>query len=252
MSAPEQNKRIARINELQKRIAALRPYEGDMLVQLRKYYRLSLTWTSNAIEGSSYTESETKILIEDGITIGGKSLQDTFAALGHANAYDYMFTLLDRKGITEGDILTMHGMMAGGLETGEAGKYRTTGVFVTGSSFKFPPAKAVPALMRDLFEKTMPELTALHPVIQAAKIHEKLVTIHPFSDGNGRIARLAMNAILIQHGFLPVQIHPVIRQEYIDSLRLAQISGDDADFNNLILQQEIESQAEILRIFEAE
>lgn len=252
MSNTRQNELISRINELQARISALRPYEGDMLVQLRKYYRLGLTWTSNAIEGSSYTESETKILLEDGITVGGKSLRDTFAALGHAKAYDYIFTLLGHKGITEKDILTMHGMMNGGLETGKAGKYRTTAVFVTGSTYTFPPAKAVPGLMRDLFEKTMPRLAKQHPVAQSARLHEELVTIHPFSDGNGRIARLAMNAILIQSGFLPVQIHPVSRQLYIDSLRETQLSGNNDAFIELILQQEIESQKEILRIFETQ
>lgn len=252
MSSTRQNELISRIDELQAKVAALRPYEGDMLIQLRKYYRLGLTWTSNALEGSSYTESETKILLEDGITIGGKSLRDTFAALGHAKAYDYMFTLLGRKGITEKDILTMHGLMDGGLETGEAGKYRRTAIFVTGSTYTFPSAKAVPGLMRDLFDKTMPQLAKLHPAAQSARLHEELVTIHPFSDGNGRIARLAMNTILIQNGFLPVQIHPVIRQLYIDSLREMQLSGNAAEFIELILQQEIESQKEILRIFEAQ
>jgi Fic family protein len=256
MNSAKQNELLSRIDELQTKVAALRPYEGDMLIRLRKYYRLGLTWTSNAIEGSSYTESETKVLLEDGITVGGKSLRDTFAALGHAKAYDYMFTLFGRKGITEKDILTMHGMMDGGLETGVAGKYRTTAVFVTGSTYTFPPAKAVPGLMRDLFDKTMPRLAALHPplhpVIQSARIHEELVAIHPFSDGNGRIARLAMNTVLIQNGFLPVQIHPVIRQQYIDSLRETQTSGNNAGFIELILQQEIESQKEILRIFETQ
>ena len=249
MITPKQNEQLVRINELQKKISALRPYEGDTLIQLRKYYRLGLTWTSNAIEGSSYTESETKLLIEDGITVGGKSLWETFAALGHAKAYDYMFSLLQQKGVAEQDILTMHGLLEGGLETGVAGKYRTTAVFVTASPFKFPSARAVPELMKEMFEKTMQELANLHPVLKAAKIHKQLVTIHPFSDGNGRIARLAMNTMLIQHGFLPVQIHPIIRQQYIDSLRHAQIANDDSEFVALILQQEIESQKEILRIF---
>lgn len=170
MSSARQNELISRIDELQTRVAALRPYEGDMLIQPRKYYRLGLTWTSNAIEGSFYTESETKILLEDGITIGGKSLRDTFAALGHAKAYDYMFTLLGRKGLTEKDILTMHGMMDGGLETGDAGKYRTTAFFMTGSTYVFPPAKAVSGLTCDLFDKTMPQPAKLHPVAQSARL----------------------------------------------------------------------------------
>ncbi|MDL2271844.1 Fic family protein [Desulfovibrio sp. OttesenSCG-928-I05] len=252
MSSARQNELISRIDELQARVAVLRPYEGDMLIQLRKYYRLGLTWTSNAIEGSSYTESETKVLLEDGITIGGKSLRDTFAALGHAKAYDYMFTLLGSKGITEKDILTMHGMMDGGLETGNAGEYRKSAVFVTGSTFTFPPARAVPELMHDLFDTIVPQRATQHPVIQAARIHEELVSIHPFSDGNGRIARLAMNTVLIQNGFLPVHIHPVIRQIYIDSLRETQMRGNSNEFIELILQQEIESQKEILRIFDSQ
>ena len=94
----------------------------------------------------------------------------------------------------------------------------------------------------------MPGFASLHPVVQSAKIHKEIVTVHPFSDGNGRVARLAMNTLLIQHGYIPVQIYPVIRQDYIDSLRCAQTQGDDSDFIELILQQEIESQKEILRI----
>lgn len=244
----KQENQIKQINELQNKLAAHRPYEGDMLVQLRKYYRLGLTWTSNAIEGSSYTESETKILLEDGITVAGKTLRETMATLGHAKAYDYMFSLLAQKGLTERDVLTMHEMLEGGMETGSAGEYRNSAVFVTGTTFKFPSAAKVPGLMRTLFEKTIPGLSLLHPVIQAAQIHKELVTIHPFSDGNGRVARLAMNTLLIQQGYMPVQIYPVTRQEYIDSLRQAQVHGDDADFIELILQQEIESQKEILRI----
>ena len=243
-----ENMRLARINELQEKITALRPFEGRKLMLLRKYYRLGLTWTSNAIEGSSYNESETKILLEDGITIGGKNLRDTFAALGHAKAFDYMFSLLQQKGLSEKDILAMHGMLQGGLETEDAGMYRSEAIIVTGSDFKFPSSKAVPKLIDELFEKVMPTMQSLHPVVQAARFHKEFVYIHPFGDGNGRIARLGMNTILLQQGFLPVQIHPVIRQEYIDALRLAQ--SDDAEFVNLILQQQIESQKEILRIFD--
>jgi Uncharacterized conserved protein len=85
-----------------------RSFEGEMLKQLKDYYRIGLTWSSNALEGNTLTESETKMLLEDGLTVGGKPLRDTFEAIGHAKAYDFMFTLLKNRTITEQDVLTMH------------------------------------------------------------------------------------------------------------------------------------------------
>jgi Fic family protein len=84
-----------RIDAYKARIDAVRPFEGNMLKQIKDYYRIGLTWSSNALEGNTLTESETKVLLEDGLTVGGKPLRDTFEALGHAKAYDFMFTLLE-------------------------------------------------------------------------------------------------------------------------------------------------------------
>jgi Fic family protein len=89
-------------------IDRIRPFEGEYLHQLREYYRIGLTWASNAIEGNSLTEMETKILLEDGLTVGGKPLRDTFEALGHSLAYDYMFGLPGERRISLEDIKTMH------------------------------------------------------------------------------------------------------------------------------------------------
>lgn len=89
-------------------IDELRPFEGDLLNEIKAYYRIGLTWSSNALEGNTLTESETKVLLEDGLTVGGKPLRDTFEALGHAQAYDLMFSLLRSHQITEADTLTMH------------------------------------------------------------------------------------------------------------------------------------------------
>lgn len=86
------------------------PFEGNLLNEIKGYYRISLTWSSNAIEGNTLTESEAKVLLEDKLTVGGKSLKETFEALGHANAYDFMFSLLKKREIKETDILTIHKM----------------------------------------------------------------------------------------------------------------------------------------------
>ena len=83
-----------RIDENKVAIDTIRPFEGEMLRQIRDYYRIGLTWTSNAIEGNSLTEIETKVLLEDGLTVGGRPLRDTLEAIGHSNAYGYMLAVV--------------------------------------------------------------------------------------------------------------------------------------------------------------
>jgi len=97
-----------RIDANKAAIDGIRPFEGEYLLQLREYYRIGLTWTSNALEGNSLTEMETKILLEDGLTVGGKPLRDTLEAVGHSLAYDYMFGLLGERRITVNDIQALH------------------------------------------------------------------------------------------------------------------------------------------------
>jgi Fic family protein len=90
------------------RIAALRPFPKETLKSLREYYRVGLTYTSNALEGNSLTESETKIVIEDGLTISGKPLRDVYEATGHAKAYDFIYELLKKRHVLESDVLKIH------------------------------------------------------------------------------------------------------------------------------------------------
>ena len=85
------------MNELlknQELINRARPFTEPLLSQVKKFYRISLTWSSNALEGNTLTESETKVLLEDGLTVGGKPLRDTYEAIGHSKAYSYMYTPL--------------------------------------------------------------------------------------------------------------------------------------------------------------
>ena len=102
-----------------------RPFEPPVLKQLQNYYRIGLTYSSNALEGNTLTISETKVLLEDGLTANGKPLKDTFEALGHAKAYDFMFSLLRRHEITEQDVLTLHRLFYTGIDDAQAGRYRT-------------------------------------------------------------------------------------------------------------------------------
>ncbi|MBU7006579.1 Fic family protein [Phosphitispora fastidiosa] len=223
-----------------------RPFEGQMLTQLKDYYRIGLTWSSNALEGNTLTESETKVLLEDGLTVGGKPLRYTFEAIGHAKAYDFMFTLLKNRTITEKDVLTMHQMFYESIEKEYAGEYRDMDVFISGSKYPVTETKGIKAEMDGLFHWIVTDRDKLHPVTFAAQLHKRFVFIHPFKDGNGRIARLIMNTSLIQDGYLLAVIPPVLRHEYIELLEKAH--RDEKSFEQFIAERVIESQKEIMRL----
>lgn len=234
------------VDLFQKAINAVRPFEGEMLLQIKDYYKIGLTWSSNALEGNTLTESETKVLLEDGLTVGGKPLKYTFEAVGHGKAYDYMFTLLNNNKITEKDILIMHSMFYQNIEGDYAGKYRDIPVIISGTSYPVTAKENIDREMKELCRWANKEGREIHPVEFAALLHKKFVFIHPFKDGNGRVARLLMNIALIQNTFLPVIIPPILIQEYIGLLEKAHAS--DKPFIQFIAECEKESQKEMLRL----
>lgn len=223
-----------------------RPFEGSLLDEIKGYYRIGLTWSSNAIEGNTLTESETKILLEDGLTAGGRPLRDTFEALGHAKAYDFMFTLLHSHHITEKDTLTMHRMFYEGIDPYTAGRYRTKPVIITGSQYSVCKVDNIQTEINQLFKWAASERDKFHPVEFAAQLHKRFVFIHPFIDGNGRISRLLMNTALIQDGYMPAVIPPILRQEYINLLECAH--KDDLPFTEFIAERVLESEKDIMRL----
>lgn len=223
-----------------------RPFEGHLLNEIKGYYRIGLTWSSNALEGNTLTISETKVLLEDGLTVGGKPLKDTFEALGHAQAYDFMFTLLGSRRITEADALTMHRMFYTGIDAKEAGRYRDRPVFIAGSQYKVCDVKLIGQEMAKLFQWVAEKRDKYHPVKFAAQLHKRFVFIHPFIDGNGRISRLLMNTALIQDGYMLAVIPPVLRQEYNSLLERA--PKDDRPFMDFIAERVYETQKEIMRL----
>lgn len=227
-------------------IDKLRPFEGELRKELKAYYRIGLTWSSNAIEGNTLTESETKVLLEDGLTVGGKPLKDTFEALGHAKAYDFMFTLLRNRRITETDALTMHQMFYREIDAEAAGRYRTRSVIITGSKYAVCKPERIQGKINQLFQWEDKERDKYHPVEFAAQLHTRFVFIHPFIDGNGRISRLLMNTALIQDGYMLAIIPPVLRHEYIALLEKAH--KDDRPFVDFIAERVLESQKEIMRL----
>ncbi|MBI1760095.1 MAG: Fic family protein [Acidobacteria bacterium] len=225
-------KLLKEIDLLQARLQRARPLQPGEVAQLRDYFRVGLTYTSNALEGNSLTEIETKVVIEDGLTVSGKPLREHLEAVGHAAAYDRMRDLAHGVEIGEADVRELHRLFYRQLDESQAGVYRQQQVWISGSEFKLPTPRQVPKLMHRLFERAPKQRARRHPVVFAAWLHLQLVTIHPFIDGNGRTARLALNLSLLQDDYPLALIPPLRRVEYLQVLErehMKRVSADRSD-----------------------
>lgn len=240
---------LKKINALKVKIDAHRPFDSHLLKQVREYFRIGMAYSSNALEGNSLTETETKIVIEDGITIGGKPLRDHLEALGHSEAYDLLFRLAKHQGITEANVKELHRLFYYRIDAKQAGKYRKSRVIITGTDFIPPGPERIPEMMKTFVERIPDHRAAYHPVEFAAIIHKELVTVHPFIDGNGRAARLLMNLALLQAGYPLAIIPPILRREYLDTLNKTH-KGDNGPFISFIAGICYESAKEYLRLLE--
>ncbi len=209
---------LHKIDSLKSALDSRRPFPDHVVKQLKDYYRIGLTYTSNAIEGNTLTESETKVIIEDGITIGGKSLREHHEAIGHAKAYDHIYSLLNRN-ITEDDILILHKLFYQQINAEIAGKYRKRNVIITGTDYLPPDYREVPALMKRHIEIINSTAKDKHPLEQVSDLHAEFEAIHPFIDGNGRIGRLLLSILTMKNGYSPVIVPTVRRAEYITALQ---------------------------------
>ena len=247
---------LNRIDDMRGEIEKRRPLSDAEAGQLRAFYRVDLTYTSNAIEGNSLTLTETKVLLEDGLTVSGKPIKDCYEAQGHAEAFDHMLAAAKDTDltITEETICTLHRLFFKMLDEKQAGVYRPGQVIIAGTEYVPPAAGEVPERMKRFVKRLNDEGASKHPVLLAAYAHRKLVDIHPFSDGNGRTARLLMNLILINKGYQIVSIPPVLRPDYINALKIAQRADNPSTepFNELIANCEIEAQKDFCRMFHIE
>jgi len=232
-------------------INSFRPLTDIEIKSLKDYFKISLTYTSNAIEGNMLTETETKILIEDGLTVGGKPIKDYYEAAGHAEAYEYMWSIaMDKDAvISESLIKKLHRLFYRKIDEDKAGEYRTEQIFITGTEYIPPPPGDVPALMKKFVQNINREKKRLHAIEWSAMLHKGLVDIHPFIDGNGRTARLLMNLALIQSGYGLAVIPPILRGDYITTLRISQTANNTEPFICLIATCVIETQKDYCRMF---
>lgn len=154
---------------------------------MQEYYRIGLTYSSNALEGNTLDLIETKVVLEDGLTINGKPIKDHLETLGHSDAFFELLKLVQADAIIEENIKYLHKLFYNRINETEAGRYRTKNVIVTGANIDFPKPKVLPEKMAKFTEDISKMKSKLHPVEYAAMLHAIFVNIHPFIDGNGSV-----------------------------------------------------------------
>jgi len=241
--------RLQEIDELKAKIDNHRPLSEDVVKQIQEYYKIGLTYSSNALEGNTLDLAETKVVIEDGLTINGKPMKDHLETLGHASAFNELLELAKSNTITEENIKNLHKIFYAKIDSDNAGNYRQKPVIVTGADINFPLPKELNDKMQEFISK-LPQLKQeLHAIEYAAMVHALFVNIHPFIDGNGRVARLIMNLALLQNGYNITIIPPVVRADYIRALQDSN-HNNFQPFINFISEMVLEAQKEYLRIIE--
>jgi Fic family protein len=225
---------LVEIDDLKTRLDAARPLTST---QLQLALDIEYTYESNRIEGNTLTLRETDLVVNKGLTVGGKSMREHLEAINHYEAILYIRELATRGAtLDEQEVRNIHALVLRGIDRDNAGRYRRLPVMIAGSRHVPPQPWAVPKLMEDYGRWLIGESQGLHPVFRAAEAHERLVTIHPFIDGHGRTARLAMNLILLANGYSIANIpgDTDSRRDYYDALEKANLEADKSVFITLI------------------
>jgi Fic family protein len=235
---------LTEIDRKQSLLASRRPLPPATVRTIQEAVHLDWTYHSNALEGNTLTLRETQVVLE-GLTIGGgKTMREHLEVINHAAALDLLVDLVER-----GEPLTafvgrqLHALILRGIDDPNAGRERTVHVAISGSQHVPPPPADVAPLLHDLFDWYQTEGSRMHPVRCAAVFHHRFISIHPFTDGNGRTARLLMNLILMRNGYPPaiIKADPARRTAYLDALEVASVQHDLLPFEVVVAQSVDES-----------
>ncbi len=206
---------LARLEQKKAQLDSLRPLPAAAVSRLQEQLTVEWIYNSNAIEGSTLTLRETQLILETGLTIGGKSLREHFEVINHKDAIQYVEQLAGQnEPVTPFHVRQIHKLVLARIDDENAGQYRRTQVSIAGAAFIPPQAWEIPPRMAEWEAWLRDAETSLHPVVFAALAHHKLVAIHPFIDGNGRTARLVMNLLLFRRGYPPTVILQTNRRGY--------------------------------------
>jgi Fic family protein len=195
-------------------------------------FDVEYTHHSTAIEGNTLTLLETKVVLEEGISVGGKHLRELYEVVNHNKAFQYVKKCINEQSpLNEEMIKDIHSILMENIMVG--GVYRNVDVYISGAMHT-PPSpnemyRQIKAFYCDLEQKTFENVIEL-----AAWTHAEFVRIHPFADGNGRTSRLIMNYQLMLNGFLPVSIKKETRLEYFHALEEYAVHRDFHLFADMI------------------
>jgi len=237
---------------IQNKLSLLSGFKGWQEV-LHPWLRTELTYTSNSLEGNTLSLTETSIIINDNQSVAGKNLREVYEAQNHAKAWDFIqdnLILKQTTKLTEQDLLNIHSFILKNIDEANAGKYRNVAVRIAGSNNVFPNYLKVPDLMSEFLIWLQNQVaTDLRQILETAILsHLKIVKIHPFTNGNGRTARLFMNTILMQNDLPPINILPENRLQYLESLEES-TEGSPQKFIDFCLEQYNQSLDTYLQTF---
>jgi Fic family protein len=245
---------LRQIDDLRHRLQTVRPLSREALDKIQSSFEMEYTYESNRIEGNTLTLQETALVINEGVTISGKSMREHLEAINHAQAIVFI------KEVAAGDVIIterlireLHSIILHGIDREQAGKYRGVPVMITGSRH-IPPqpyliAPQMEQFIRD-YEKQKQEET--HPVLVAAFLHDELVKIHPFIDGNGRCSRLLMNLYLLSNGYFITTLkgNNEAKQAYYMALEQSHTENNRGSFYLLVANAVKQSMENYLRVIE--
>lgn len=204
----------------------------EALESFEKSFDIEYAHNSTAIEGNTLTLIQTKAILEDGLSVGGKTLREIYEVANHAKAFAYVKKCVaEGRPLDEATAKDIHALLMENILTG--GIYRNVEVRISGAGFKPPAPNEMYRQVKNFFAD-LPYRTDLNPIELAAWTHAEFVKIHPFVDGNGRTSRMLMNYQLMSGGFLPVSIAKENRLEYFDALEAYAVGGDLKPFADMV------------------
>jgi len=242
------NTLLQRVDLLKEKLDQQRDWRKSEILEA---LHIEYTYDSNRIEGNTLTLRETDLVIHKGLTVGGKPMNEHLEAINHYEAIQFIRDLIKSNvAFNLHNLLSIHGLILHGIDRSNAGRFRQVPVMISGSQHIPPQPWQVDKLIEDYFLFYQQNEEATHPVILAAELHERLATIHPFIDGNGRTARLVMNLILLQAGYPIANISgdTEARLAYYSALEKCNVEQDKTEFHALIITYVIESLERLLAL----